>query len=132
MTAFSIFKNYPFFGVGVKNFRSESQKELYNNEKLKFNDVRHSTHPHQLHFEILSENGAFGYIFFIIFIIWSLKLSISNYLKKKNLIQLASIIYILTSVLPFLPSGSFLSTFNSGIFWINYAIMLGINNRSKI
>ena len=35
------------------------------------------------------------------------------------------IIFIFTSLLPILPSGSFMSTFTSGIFWFNFALMAG-------
>ena len=44
--------------------------------------------------------------------------------KDKNVYQLSSIIFIITSLLPILPSGSFLSTFTSGIFWLNFSIMI--------
>lgn len=77
-----------------------------------------------MHFEILSETGIFGYTFFLIFILSSLYLSIKNYLKYKNIFQLSGIIYVIFYLTPILPSGSFFSTFSSGLFWINYAIMV--------
>jgi len=79
----------------------------------------------------LSETGIFGYLSFLIFLLLSLYLGIKSYLKTKNLYQLSGIIFIITSLLPILPSGSFLSTFSSGIFWINFAIMCGYINKTK-
>ena len=125
--AFKIFQERPVFGIGIKNFRLESRKDKYRNDKLLKTNSRGSTHPHQIHFEILSETGLFGYISFLIFIIISLFLSIKNYFKYKNIFQLSSIIYIITFLIPFLPSGSFFSTFTAAMFWTNYAIMMGYN-----
>ena len=127
--AFKIFQEYPIFGIGIKNFRTESRKNEYRNDELLKTNSRGSTHPHQIHFEILSETGLFGYISFLILIITSLTLSIKNYLKYKNFYQLSSIMGIIVFMIPFLPSGSFFSTFTAAIFWINYAIMMGYNKK---
>ena len=122
--AFKIFKEYPVFGVGIKSYRFESSKEKYRNEDYSATNSRWASHPHQIHFEFLSETGLFGYISFLIFIITSVYLSTKSYLKNKNLFQLTSIIYIVVFLIPFLPSGSFFSTYFSSLFWINYAIMM--------
>ncbi len=124
-TAIKIFYEYPLFGVGIKNFRYESIKEKYNNSNYTSSNARQATHPHQIHLEFLSETGFFGYFCFILFISTCLFISLKEYFKNKNIFQLSSIIFVLSSLLPLLPSGSFLSTFNSGIFWINFAIMVG-------
>ena len=123
--AIKILYEFPTFGVGVKNFRHESNKTKYESADYKSTNVKQATHPHQAHLEILSETGIFGYLCFIIFIFGSLGLSLKNYIMNKNLFQLSAIIFIFTSLLPVLPSGSFLSTFTSGIFWINFSIMIG-------
>ena len=123
-----IFKDNPFFGIGIKNFRIESAKNKYNNLDHIYNNVRAATHPHQLHYEFLSETGLFGYLSFLLFIFLSIYWSIKNYLINKNIYQFSSILFILISLLPLLPSGSFLSTYTSSIFWLNYAIMVGYND----
>ena len=123
-----IFKDNYFFGVGIKNFRIESAKDKYNNLKHPRNHMRVASHPHQLHYEFLSETGLFGYFSFLLFIFLSLYWSIKNYLIDKNIYQLSSILFILISLLPLVPTGSFLSTYTSSIFWINYAIMVGYND----
>ncbi len=125
-TAIKIFFEYPSFGVGIKNFRYESIKEKYHNEEYKSSNARQATHPHQVHLEFLSETGIFGYVSFLIFILSSIIICLKNYLKNRNIFQLACLIFIFTSLFPLIPSGSFLSTFNSGIFWINYLVMIGL------
>jgi len=122
-TAINIFKKYPLFGVGIKNFRNESLKEDYIDESYKSNSRRFATHPHQVHLEFLSETGLFGYIAFLIFIISSIVYSIINNFKKPSLFRQAAILYVIFSLLPVIPSGSFLSTFNSSFFWISYIVM---------
>jgi len=126
-----IFKDNPFFGVGIKNFRVESSKDKYDNLNHPHNNMRSSTHPHQIHYEFLSETGLFGYFSFLIFIFLSLYWSIKNYLINKNIYQLSSILFVLISLSPLLPSGSFFSTYNSSIFWLNYAIMIGYNKTTS-
>jgi O-antigen ligase len=130
--AIKILNKNLFFGVGVKNFRSESGKKMYENKDYLRTSERQSTHPHQIHYEFLSETGIFGYLSFLIFIISSIYLGLKSYIKSKNLYQLSAIIFIIINLLPLLPTGSFLSTFFSGIFWLNFAIMNGyIKKRTK-
>ncbi len=124
-TAYKIFQNNKYFGIGIKNFREESGKSIYINEEYSHTFQRSKTHPHQLHFEVLSETGIFGYVIFLIFFFMSLLISIRQYFNHRNIYQLSAILFILTSLLPYLPSGSFFSTFSSSIFWLNYAIMMG-------
>jgi len=123
-SAYQIFKNYPIFGIGIKNFRKEVIKNKYENKDYKKTTSRWGTHPHQVHFEFLSETGLFGYIIFLFFIFSSIYLSCKNYIKHKNNFQLSGILFVTLSIIPLIPSGSFFSTFPSGLFWINYAIMV--------
>ena len=121
--ALSIFKKYPLFGVGIKNFRIESSKNEYNYTEEENYFYGWSTHPHQVHFEFLSETGIFGYLSFLIFFIYSVGYALSLYFKSRNLYQLSGILFILISLLPLIPTGSFFTTYGASIFWINFAIM---------
>lgn len=125
--AIKIFEKNKFFGIGINNFRIESGKEIYENKNLKFNEQGASTHPHQIHLEILCESGVFGYAIFLITMITSIYLSLSNFFKKKNLYTLSSLLYIIFALVPILPSGSFFTTFGATIFWINYGLMISKN-----
>ena len=120
-----IFKDNPFFGVGIKNFRVESYSDKYHNLDHKFNDRRGNTHPHQLHYELLAETGLFGYLSFMIFILISFYLFFKSYKKNKNIYQFSGMLFVLINLAPLLPSGSFFSTYGAGLFWINYSIMIG-------
>ena len=120
-----IFKDNKFFGVGIKNFRIESFSNKYADLDHKQNNRRANTHPHQVHYEFLAETGLVGYFSFALFVCFSFYLAIKNYIKSRNLFQLSGIFYVLISLLPLLPSGSFFSTYTSSLFWLNYAIMVG-------
>ena len=130
-TAFEIFKDNKLFGVGLKNFREESKKNIYENPDYKKTNERQATHPHQIHLEILSELGLIGYICFFILISFSIIISLKNYLINKNPYQLSSLIYVISCLIPFIPSGSIFSTFFGGIFWFSFALMISFNKKIK-
>jgi len=131
ITAYKIFLNYPIFGIGVRNFNQECIKDLYNDEKLNYNKGRCSTHPHQYYFEILSETGIIGFILFLSAFIYILYSGFVSYLKKKNLILLGSLSFAVSSLIPFLPSGSFFTTYSASIFWLNIGLILALTNSNK-
>ena len=119
-----IFKKNFYFGVGIKNFRIASYDETYEINH-KFNNRRANNHPHQLHYEFLAETGLFGYIFFLFFICSSLIIALKKISKNLNLYQLSGFLFVLVNLIPLIPSGSFFATFSSGLFWINYALLMG-------
>ena len=122
ITAFNIFKDNYYFGSGIKTFRSECKNLKYEIHDSPFSDWRCSTHPHQHHFEFLSETGIFGYLFYIWFFLMSFFYFFKNY-KKFEFFQIAGALYVFVNILPLIPSGSFFSTISSVVFWFNYALM---------
>jgi len=117
-----IFKEYPLFGVANKNFRHECHNKKYSDDKIRLSNQRCSTHPHQIHFELLSEHGIIGYIFFLIMMFTGLKKIYHNYIATKNIFYLSSLLYLIIFLIPVLPSGSFFSTYNGTLFWIIFSI----------
>ena len=127
-TAIKIYNDNKYFGIGLKQFRHESSKEIYDtNENNIYKRDNWATHPHQIHFEMLSETGLFGYISFLLFFILTLIKSISSYFKTKNKYLLSGIIFIVATFIPILPSGSFFTTYTATIFWINYALIISFD-----
>jgi hypothetical protein len=60
----------------------------------------------------------------IIFTIFNILFnSFKVYRKTGDLIHLSSILFVLTFFIPLLPTGSFFSTFNGSIFWINFSFV---------
>ena len=44
------------------------------------------------------------------------------YLKKKDSLMLCGILFIISSLIPLLPSGSFFTTYGAALFWFNLAL----------
>ena len=131
-TAFKIFEKYPIFGIGNKNFREECLKEEYNNDDYKRIAERCASHPHQIYFELLSEHGLSGTIVIISVMFFILYKSFKIYLKNKNSIHLASILFIIVQFLPVIPSGSFFTSWGATIFWLNFSILIFYNNKNHL
>ena len=143
-TGITVFLNNKLFGVGNKNFRllcndTEKEKFLYKNNikfdknfiKEKFEEkFRCNTHPHQIYIEILSEHGAFGFIILIILLYLFIKQNFLIILKTKNLVLCCKFMIILINFLPVLPGGSFFTSFNATLFWINVALFYSYKNIS--
>ena len=127
-SAWEIFKDYPIFGVGNKNFRLICKDNKYANIKL--SPKRCFTHPHQIHFELLSELGIVGYLLIIFFIIYTLVNSTKVYFKSNDVTLLVTSLFVLTHMLPLLPSGSFFATGNAP-FWINFSILHVFLNKTN-
>jgi hypothetical protein len=126
-TAFEIFKSYPIFGVGNKNFREECSNEKYNNKSYARISERCSTHPHQIYLELISEHGIIGSVIILFVIFYSIFKSFIIYIKKKNFIHLGAILFVTSTFIPIIPSGSFFTSFDATIFWFNYGVMLSYN-----
>ena len=68
-----IYKDNIIFGSGIKTFRLECSKEEYSKIKSAKSDIRCSTHPHNIYFEIISETGSLGVLFFLLLFIFFIK-----------------------------------------------------------
>jgi len=127
--AIKIFKNYPIFGIGNKNFREECSNKEYENKEYKWTNQRCSTHPHQIYYEFLAEHGLVGTITIVFVIFYILLKSLIVYLKKRNSMHLASILFVFVQFLPLIPSGSFFTTWGATIFWFNFSIIIYFNEK---
>ena len=118
-TALEMVKKNPIFGIGLKNFRNESYKKEFNDDGR----VGGSTHPHQTHFEILSEVGIFGYILILLNLIYIFLIQRNNL----DVFKFIGISFIISTFFPFLPSGSFFTSYGATMFFVNYAFLINSN-----
>ena len=125
-SGFEVFKKYPVFGVGNKNYRLEACSNEKNSKYFC------NTHPHQIYFEFLAEHGLVGsmILFFILFNLIFSKIKII--LNSNNYLQLGCLIFLITSFIPFLPSGAFFADYSLTIFWINLSIMYAVGNKTNV
>jgi len=122
-----VFKKYPYFGTGNKNYGFETCYGKKNNDLYLC-----SSHPHQIYFEFLAEHGFIGSIvilsiFFKLIFDLLRKISIS-----RNKLQFASFIYILIVFIPILPSGAFFSDNLLTLFFINFSLLFCVNKNSNL
>ena len=125
-TAILIFNENKIFGSGIKTFRIESFKEKYNSIDKFYGQ---STHPHQIHFEFLSELGIVGYFLIISNFVYLLR---KNIIQKKDFLIKSGILFLIASLVPVLPSGSFFTSYGAAIFWINYSFLIKKNRLETI
>ena len=114
--ALEVHEKNKVFGVGLRNYANEASKNIY--------EKNPSVHPHQLYFEFLAELGWIGFFVFLFFFFYSLYLGIVSYFIDKNPYKMAAILFIFSQILPFIPSGSFFTTYGATLFWINYALII--------
>ena len=132
-TAWEIFKNYPIFGVGLKNFRVYCQNPIYNkNVPISLKNQNCTTHPHNLYFEILSELGISGSLIFFSFFGYFFYICIKKSYREKHMFLFGNTIFLMTYFIPFLPRGSFFTNWNAMIFWTLFAVTLHLLNTKKV
>ena len=96
----NVFKNYPWFGVGNKNFRVETCDPK--KDKL-YEEYHCSTHPHQVYIEMLSEHGIIGTIIILSIIFYLAFRLIRKIIDSKNYIQAGCLIFLFINFTPVLP-----------------------------
>ena len=128
LTAYSIFLDNLIIGTGIKSFKIKCKD--HDNVNSASVNTRCSTHPHNLHLEILSEFGLIGYFLFILIILSFLK---TFYLNTRNseIIYVILFSLVICIVFPLRPSGSFFSTISSMLFWLSFSIFFLINELQK-
>ncbi len=115
----NVFQDNKLFGVGIKQYRHKSYLEKYNLDT----NSQGSLHPHQIHFEFIAELGLIGY-FLLMFLIFKKMLEGFKNFKKGDLYSLSALLFLIATVMPILPGGSFFTTYNASIFWVNFSIIL--------
>lgn len=122
ITAWNIFKDYPYFGIGPNNFRNFCDKHEY-----QYDEKSCSTHPHNTYIQLLSEIGMFGMLPIFLIVYYLIKVSINQIIQKLRQTkthfddyQVCLIVCFLCTLWPFFPTLNF---FNN---WINIVYYLPI------
>lgn len=117
ITAYKIFMDYKWFGVGTKNFRTFCANDKYSTTNLE-SYKQCSTHPHQIYLEFLAEQGIIGSLS-VLTLIFLIFLNFYNYFKSsKNFLILFPLAFLTSHFLPLVPSASFFANSFQTLFWI--------------
>ena len=125
-TGLKLFEKNKIFGVGNKNFRllcdEDNKKKFLNENKVDKNRFRCNIHPHQIYIEFLAEHGIFGFTALLISIFFFIKSNILMIFRKKDILLSCFFLNVLIYFVQILPGGSFFSSFNATIFWLNFSL----------
>lgn len=128
ITAYQIFKDYPFMGSGIKTFRIVCDYKKYENFNARRIKDRCATHPHNVILEFLSELGIIGTLLFLFFFSYLLFRNFISYLKNKNNFLLGLIIISTFYYFPILPRGSFFTNWGAIVFWTMISLLISFKN----
>jgi|TARA_B110000037_G_scaffold103311_1_gene120341 O-antigen ligase len=133
-SGYDVFKNYPYFGVGNKNYRVEActNKFYHRGIHITINNYVCMTHPHQIYFELLSEHGILGSLLILAVFSFLLLKGFKANIEEKNFIGIGCFCYLFTVFTPLIPSGSFFSDYNISLFFINLSIMYASSKQLNI
>ena len=113
LTSLELFKNNPILGVGPNNYRNNcheySSDFIAKKYKVINNNIQNcSTHPHNIFFQLLSEIGLLGIIYYAIFNIFLFVQIIKFFFKKDyNQISFFFLLPVIYYLNPIFPSGNF-------------------------
>ena len=131
-SAYRIFKDNIFFGIGPKMFREKCKEEKYQ----VLTELDHSingcqTHPHNTYIQLLSETGIFGTIPVLFLFIYTFYFILirSLFFKQINKSKISNIYIILLSGLfinlwPFIPTGNFFNNWLSVMYFFPIGFIL--------
>ena len=100
-----------------------------------------NTHPHNTHFQFLSELGLVGYVFLLVFIFFIIKdvfkLLHKKYFMRTELSKFERAYFIcsiglLLHINPIFPSGSFFNNYNSIVFFTIVLFLIYFRNQKLI
>ena len=125
ITAYKIFLDNKFFGVGPRQFRNSC-------DKYSVSEYSCETHPHNTYMELISESGIFAFLMVIILFILVCFLSFKHFLfnligKKKVIIndfEVCLLSSLIISLWPFSPSGSFFHNWMSIVYYFPVGLLL--------
>ena len=124
-TAYRMFLDNKFLGVGLKNFRI-----FCSDEKYWISSFSCSTHPHNTYFQILAETGIIGFVFLLFLLVYFCKYIFQHLLfrfKDKyyfNDFEICILSGIAIYLWPFVPTGSIFTNWLSIIMILNIPFLI--------
>ena len=125
VSAYRIFLDNKFFGVGPRQFRNTC-------DKYSVSEYSCETHPHNTYIELLSEAGIFAFLvvagLFILICYLSIKHFVLKLIRDKkgtiNDFEVCLLSAVIISLWPFSPSGSFFNNWMSIVYYFPVGLLL--------
>ena len=126
--AFLIWKDFPLFGIGIKNYTNACNLSKYKENLKKFFCT---THPHNFYIQWLVETGVFGFIGFIFLVVSWFNHFMRFALKRLDPLLYGPILSLFVLFWPIMSTGSFFSNRNATMNWFVMALCLSIIQLKK-
>ena len=127
LSAYKMFLDKKFLGIGVRNFRNFCSQPEYFGE----HERTCSTHPHNTYIQILAETGLIGFAFIILILFYFIFKCVLHFkgaiFQKKyyfNDFEICLLAAILITIWPFVPSGNFFNNWISIIYYFPVGFLL--------
>ena len=127
LSAYKMFLDKKFLGIGVRNFRNFCSQPEYFGE----HERSCSTHPHNTYIQILAETGLIGFAFIILILFYFIFKCVLHFkgaiFQKKyyfNDFEICLLAAILITIWPFVPSGNFFNNWISIIYYFPVGFLL--------
>lgn len=127
LSAYKMFLDKKFLGIGVRNFRNFCSQPEYFGE----HERSCSTHPHNTYVQILAETGLIGFAFIILIFFYFIFKCVLHFkraiFQKKyyfNDFEICLLAAILITIWPFVPSGNFFNNWISIIYYFPVGFLL--------
>ena len=132
--SFNIFKDYPIFGIGAKQYRHLCLNKKYHpfelNEYLIFANCK--GHPHNIYLELMAETGLIGLIIFLGMIFcWYRKIYTIRDNVIKDPVLCGIIIALIIKIWPISSSGSLFIAWANSTIWFMSGWALSYTNITK-
>ena len=132
ITAYRLFVDNKFFGVGPRQFRNECNKHSVSEYSCE-------THPHHTYMELLSESGIFAFLIVMLVLILLIYISLKHFIfkfihGKKSVIndfEVCLFSALIISLWPFSPSGSFFNNWMSIVYYFPVGLFLWQRSKYK-
>ena len=132
ISAYRIFLDNKFFGVGPRQFRNTC-------DKYSVSEYSCETHPHNTYVELLSEAGIFAFLvvagLFILICYLSIKHFVLKLIRDKkgiiNDFEVCLLSAVIISLWPFSPSGSFFNNWMSIVYYFPVGLLLWQRTKYK-
>ena len=132
ISAYRIFLDNKFLGVGPRQFRNTC-------DKYRVSEYSCETHPHNTYIELLSEAGIFAFLvvagLFILICYLSIKHFVLKLIRDKkgifNDFEVCLLSAIIISLWPFSPSGSFFNNWMSIVYYFPVGLLLWQRTKYK-
>lgn len=132
LTSIEIFKENPIIGVGNKMFREVCSADRYKNINSNLSELRCATHPHNIYFQIISENGILGFITFLVFIFYVIKKAYVLMIFEKSFLSKSLFVSIFLLIWPLQSNGGLYNNRYSSIFFFIISMIYLVRSKKLI